>query len=43
MAVHYPRYWSGRQNGKFFCPVDAYPDTAASLHREANGLVADQI
>jgi hypothetical protein len=33
-----------KETGTIFCPVDApYADTAASVHREANGVVADQI
>ena len=43
-GVHYLRYWVGEQEGKVFCLVDA-PDaaTAATVHREAHGLVADEI
>jgi Protein of unknown function (DUF4242) len=43
-GVNYLRYWVDEQNGKIFCLVDA-PDaeTAATVHREAHGLVADEI
>jgi hypothetical protein len=42
--VHYLRYWVDEQNSKVFCLVDA-PDAeaAATVHREAHGLVADEI
>jgi len=42
--VHYLRYWVDESRGKIFCLVDA-PDaaTAATVHREAHGLVADEI
>lgn len=43
-GVSYLRYWVDADAGKIFCLVDA-PDAeaAASVHREAHGLVADQI
>lgn len=43
-GVHYLRYWVDEVGGTVFCLVDA-PDaeTAATVHREAHGLVADQI
>ncbi len=43
-GVNYKRYWVDEQAGKIFCLVDA-PDaeTAATVHREAHGLVADEI
>ena len=43
-GVHYLRYWVDEPHGKIFCLVDA-PDaaTAAQVHREAHGLVADEI
>ena len=43
-GVHYLRYWVDQEHGKIFCLVDA-PDagTAATVHREAHGLVADEI
>jgi hypothetical protein len=42
--VHYLRYWVDEANGKIFCLVDA-PDAEAAntVHREAHGLVADEI
>ena len=42
--VHYLRYWVNEEHGKVFCLVDA-PDaeTAAAVHREAHGLLADEI
>jgi hypothetical protein len=43
-GVDYKRYWVDEDAGKIFCLVDA-PDaeTAARVHREAHGLVADEI
>lgn len=43
-GVQYKRYWVNEAAGKVFCLVDA-PDaeTAATVHREAHGLVADEI
>ena len=43
-GVNYKQYWVNEQAGKVFCLVDA-PDaeTAATVHREAHGLVADEI
>ena len=43
-GVHYLRYWVDEPNGKIFCLVDA-PDaeSANTVHREAHGLVADEI
>ena len=42
--VKYLRYWVDEQQGTIFCLVDA-PDaeSAATVHREAHGLVADEI
>jgi hypothetical protein len=43
-SVHYLRYWVDEDNGKLFCLVDAPDqDTATTVHREAHGLVADEI
>src|SRR5215468_9192272 len=43
-GVHYLRYWVDQENGKIFCLVDAPDaDAAARVHREAHGLVADEI
>jgi peptidyl-tRNA hydrolase len=43
-GVNYLRYWVDEGAGKIFCLVDA-PDaqTAARVHRDAHGLVADEI
>jgi hypothetical protein len=43
-GVAYRRYWVDEAAGKIFCLVEA-PDAeaAASVHREAHGLVADEI
>ena len=43
-GVKYLRYWVDEKEGKVFCLVDA-PDaeTAARVHKEAHGLVADHI
>jgi uncharacterized protein DUF4242 len=42
--VSYLQYWFDEGSGKVFCLVDA-PDAAAAeaVHREAHGLVADNI
>ena len=42
--VQYLRYWVDESQGKIFCLVDA-PDAEAAntVHREAHGLVADEI
>ena len=42
--VRSPRYWVDEQEGKLLCLVDApSSDAANTVHREAHGLVADQI
>ena len=43
-GVKYLRYWVDEEAGKIFCLVEA-PDaeTAHTVHREAHGLVADEI
>ncbi|MCW2759706.1 MAG: hypothetical protein JWO46_3452 [Nocardioidaceae bacterium] len=43
-GVSYQRYWVDEAAGKIFCLVEA-PDAeaAATVHREAHGLVADEI
>ncbi len=42
--VHYLKYWVDEANGKIFCLVDApSAEAAATVHREAHGLVADEI
>jgi hypothetical protein len=42
--VSYLRYWVDEAAGRIFCLVEA-PDaeTANTVHREAHGLVADEI
>jgi hypothetical protein len=42
--VQYLRYWVDEAQAKIFCLVDA-PDaeTANTVHRDAHGLVADEI
>jgi Protein of unknown function (DUF4242) len=43
-GVHYLRYWVDDARGKIFCLVDAPDaDAANTVHREAHGLVADEI
>ena len=43
-GVRYLKYWVDDKQGKVFCLVDAPDaDTAARVHREAHGLVADRI
>lgn len=43
-GVEYKKYWVDEAAGKIFCLVEA-PDAEAAnaVHREAHGLVADQI
>jgi hypothetical protein len=42
--VRYLRYWVDESHGKIFCLVDApSSDAANTVHREAHGLVADEI
>jgi uncharacterized protein DUF4242 len=43
-GVSYLRYWVDEAAGKIFCLLEA-PDaeTANTVHREAHGLVADEI
>ncbi len=43
-GVKYMKYWVDDNAGKVFCLVEAPDaDTAAKVHREAHGLVADHI
>jgi aminoglycoside phosphotransferase (APT) family kinase protein len=43
-GVDYLRYWVDPAEGKIFCLVEAPDaDAAASVHREAHGLVAGEI
>jgi hypothetical protein len=43
-GVNYLQYWYDESTGKVFCLVEA-PDKEAAIavHREAHGLVADEI
>ena len=42
--VHYLRYWVDEGGGKIFCLVEAPDaDSANTVHRDAHGLVADEI
>lgn len=42
--VKYLRYWVDESAGKIFCLVDApNAEAANTVHREAHGLVADEI
>ncbi len=43
-GVEYKKYWVDEEHGKIFCLVEA-PDAEAAntVHREAHGLVADDI
>jgi hypothetical protein len=43
-GVNYISYWVDEKAGKIFCLVEA-PDaaTASRVHKEAHGLVADEI
>jgi Protein of unknown function (DUF4242) len=43
-GVKYLRYWVDERVGKVFCLVEAPDaDAAHTVHREAHGLVADEI
>lgn len=43
-GVDYKHYWVDEEAGKVFCLVDAPNEEAAhTVHREAHGLVADEI
>jgi Protein of unknown function (DUF4242) len=42
--VRYLRYWVDGRQGKVFCLVEApSAEAAATVHKEAHGLVADDI
>ena len=42
--VKYLRYWYDEANGKVFCLVEApNKEAAIAVHREAHGLVADEL
>ena len=43
-GVKYRQYWLDEGNGRIFCLVEAPSKAAAAaVHREAHGLVADEI
>jgi hypothetical protein len=43
-GVSYLRYWVDETGGKVFCLVEApNADAAHAVHREAHGLLADEI
>ena len=43
-GVDYKNYWVDEKAGKIFCLVEApNSDAAHTVHREAHGLVADEI
>jgi len=43
-GVRYLNYWADPNDGKVFCLVEAPDaDAAMTVHREAHGLVADEI
>ena len=43
-GVKYLKYWFDEGTGKVFCLVEApSKEAAAAVHREAHGLVADEI
>jgi len=42
--VRYLRYWVDESNGKVFCLVEApSADAATTVHKQAHGLVADDV
>jgi hypothetical protein len=42
--VRYLRYWVNESKGTVFCLVEAPDaDAASNVHREAHGLVADEV
>jgi hypothetical protein len=43
-GVHYLRYWYDEATGKVFCLAEApSAEAAIAVHREAHGLLADEI
>jgi Nickel responsive protein SCO4226-like len=43
-GVKYVKYWFDESTGKAFCMVEApSKEAAAAVHREAHGMVADEI
>ncbi len=42
--MDFQRYWFSRKPGRVYCLVDAPdPDAAEAVHREAHGMLADEI
>jgi len=43
-GVKYLRYWFDEQSGKVFCLIEApNKEAAIAVHREAHGLLADEV
>jgi uncharacterized protein DUF4242 len=43
-GVNYKSYWVAEEEGKIFCLVQApNPEAANTVHRDAHGLVADEV
>jgi len=43
-GVRMLRYWFNEKDGQVFCLIDApNKEAAAAVHREAHGLVADEV
>ena len=42
-GVDYQHYWVDESSGKIFCLVEAPNEAAERVHREAHGLVAEEI
>lgn len=43
-SVKYLKYWFDELTGKMFCLIDApNQDAAIAVHREAHGILADEI
>jgi hypothetical protein len=43
-GAEYLKYWDDESTGKVFCLVEAPSKEAAiAVHREAHGLIADQV
>jgi hypothetical protein len=43
-GVNFQKYWVDEKKGKIFCLVEApSPEAANTVHRDAHGLVADEI
>jgi hypothetical protein len=43
-GVNYKHYWVDEAAGKIFCLVEApNPEAANTVHRDAHGLVADEL